>query len=190
MTEGREYRWGTHFTTADFHPLRLPSVAGVYQEETMRALTTILVGAALLIASTAYADRIFDLEGTVTLRAVGERITDNVSGTLTLFDDRTYTLNQEGSVSSGIWLEEGKKIQLFQDEPTVSEFIAELEQEVSDAAGMAISVTSLIGKEKITRTRTGDITVRVKSTYTFRPGPREGRPLKIKMSEKLVGTLQ
>ena len=34
-----------------FHGRRLPSVAGVYQEETMRALTTILVGAALLIAS-------------------------------------------------------------------------------------------------------------------------------------------
>jgi hypothetical protein len=156
----------------------------------MRTLQTALVGVALLIASAAYADRIFDLEGTATFKAIGERFTENVSGTLTLFDDRTYTLDAGGGVSSGIWLEEGKKIQLFQEVPTVSEFIAELEAEVSDAAGMAISVTSLVGKERIRSTRTGDITVRANSTYTFRPGPREGRPLKVRLSEKLVGMLR
>jgi hypothetical protein len=156
----------------------------------MRKLQTALVGVALLIASAAYADRTFNLEGTVTFRALGERLTEDVSGTLTLFDDGTYTLDAEGDVSSGIWLEEKKKIQLFQEEPTISEFIAELEEEVSGAAGMTISVTSLVGKERITRTKTGDIKVRANSTITFRPGPREGRPLKVKMSEKLVGLLQ
>lgn len=156
----------------------------------MRTLQTALVGVALLIASTAYADRTFNLEGTVTLRAVGQSITENVSGTLTLFDDGTYILDEESDVSSGIWLEEGKKIQLFQEEPTISEFIAELEAEVSNAAGIAISVTSLVGKDRITRKRTGDITVRANSTFTFRPGPREGRPLKVKVSEKLDGLLQ
>jgi len=78
----------------------------------------------------------------------------------------------------------------FQEAPTISEFIAELEEEVSGAAGMAISVTSLVGKDRIRSTRTGDITVRANSTFTFRPGPKEGRPLKVKMSEKLVGLLQ
>ena len=30
----------------------------------------------------------------------------------------------------------------------------------------------------------------VDSTLTFRPGPREGRPLKVRLREKLVGLLQ
>ena len=156
----------------------------------MRTLQTALVGVALLIASAAYADRTYNLEGTVKFSALGQRLTEDVSGTLTLFDDGTYALEEMGDVSSGIWLEEKNKIQLFQETPTVSEFIAELEQEVSDAAGMAISVTSLVGKDRIRSTRTGDITVRANSTITFRPGPREGRPLKVKISEKLVGVLQ
>ncbi len=156
----------------------------------MRTLQTAFVGVALLIASAAYADRTFNLEGTVTLRALGQSITENVSGTLILFDDGTYTLDAGGDVSSGIWLEEGKKIQLFQEEPTISEFIAELEEEVSNAVGTAISVTSLVGKEKIRSKKTGDITVRANTTITFRPGPREGRPLKVKLSEKLDGLLQ
>jgi hypothetical protein len=154
-------------------------------------LQTALVGVALLIASTAYADRIFDLEGTATLRALGERLTYDVSGTLTLFDDGTYTLNEDGAVSSGIWLEERTTIQLFQEAPTISQFIAELEQELSNAAGMAISVTSIVGKDRIrSRTRTGDITVRARSTYIFRPGPTERRGLRVTMSERLVGLLQ
>ena len=156
----------------------------------MRTLQAALVGVALLIASAAYADRTYNLEGTVKFSALGQRITEDVSGTLTLFDDGTYTLEEMGDVSSGIWLEEKNKIQLFQETPTVSEVIAELEQEVSDAAGMAISVTSLVGKDRIKSTRTGDITVRANSTITFRPGPREGRPLKVRLREKLVGLLQ
>jgi hypothetical protein len=165
-------------------------VVGDYQEETMRTLQIALVGVALLTASAAYADRTFNLEGTVTLRALGERFTEDVSGTLTLFDDGTYTLDAEGDASSGIWLEEKRKIQLFQEAPAISEFVAELEEEVSDAAGMAISVTSLVERDRIRSTRTGDITVRGNSTITFRPGPKEGRPLKVRMSEKLVGLLQ
>jgi hypothetical protein len=156
----------------------------------MRTLQIALVSVVLLIASAAYADRTFDLEGTVTFSALGERLTEDVSGTLTLFDDGTYTLTEEGDVSSGIWLGERNKIQLFQEAPTISEFIAELEEEVSGAAGMAISVTSLVEKDRIRLKRTGDITVRGNSTITFRPGPREGRPLKVRMRAKLVGVLQ
>ncbi len=156
----------------------------------MRTLQIALVGVALLIAGAAYADRTFDLEGTLKIKAAGESATDNVSGTLILFDDGTYTLDADGDVSSGIWLEEKNKIQLFQEAPTISEFIAALEEEVSDAAGMAISVTSLVGKDRIRSKRTGDITVRANSTITFRPGPREGRPLKVRLRQKLVGLLQ
>lgn len=150
----------------------------------MRTLQIALVGVALLIAGAAYADRTFDLEGTINIKAVGESVTDNVSGTLILFDDGTYTLDADGDVSSGIWLEEGKKLQLFQEEPTISEFIAELE----DAVG--VSLTSIVGKEKITIQKTGDITVKAKTSMTFRPGPKEGKPLKVKLSEKLDGQLQ
>jgi len=150
----------------------------------MRTLQIALVGVTLLIAGAAYADRTFGLEGTIKIKAVGESDTSNVSGTLILFDDGTYTLDADGDVSSGIWLEEGKKLQLFQEEPTVSEFIAELE----DAVG--VSLTSLVGKEKITIQKTGDITVKAKTSMTFRPGPKEGKPLKVKLSEKLDGQLQ
>lgn len=150
----------------------------------MRTLQIALVGVTLLIAGAAYADRTFDLEGTVTIKAVGESDTSNVSGTLILVDDGTYTLDAGGDVSSGIWLEEGKKLQLFQEEPTISEFITELE----DAVG--VSLTSFVGKEKITLQKTGDIKVKAKTSMTFRPGPKEGKPLKVKMSEKLVGLLQ
>ncbi len=150
----------------------------------MRTLQIALVGVTLLIAGAAYADRTFDLEGTINIKAVGESVTDNVSGTLILFDGGTYTLDADGDVSSGIWLEEGKKLQLFQEEPTISEFIAELE----DAVG--VSLTSIVGKEKITLQKTGDITVKAKTSMTFRPGPKEGKPLKVKLSEKLVGLLR
>ena len=150
----------------------------------MRTLQIALVGVALLIAGAAYADRTFDLEGTVNIKAAGESFTDNVSGTLILFDDGTYTLDSDGDVSSGIWLEEGKKLQLFQEEPTISELIADLEDEVG------VSLTSFVGKEKITLQKTGDITVKAKTSMTFRPGPKEGKPLKVKLSEKLDGQLQ
>ena len=150
----------------------------------MRTLQIVLVGLTLLIAGAAYADRTFDLEGTIKIKAVGESDTSNVSGTLILFDDGTYTLDAGGDVSSGIWLEEGKKLQLFQEEPSISELIAELE----DAVGA--SLTSLVGKEKITIKKTGDITVKAKTSMTFRPGLKEGKPLKVKLSEKLDGQLQ
>ena len=158
----------------------------------MRTLQTALVGvvAALFIASAAYADRIFDLEGIVTIKGFGQSFKENVSRTLTLFDDGTYTLDEGGDVSSGIWLEEGPKIQLFQEEPSISELIEELEEELSDAVGMAISVTSLVEKAAIKRTASGDITVKAKFAITLRPGPMAGKALKLKGSEKLVGLLR
>jgi hypothetical protein len=156
----------------------------------MKTLQTVLVGVALLIASAAYADRTFNLDGTVTLKALGQSITDNVNGTLTLFDDGTYIMNADGDISSGIWRQEKKKLQLFQEEPTITEFITELEDELSDAVGVDIAVTSLTGKGKSTFNKNGNLTVKSNSSITFRPGPKEGKPLKVKMSEKLEGTLQ
>jgi hypothetical protein len=55
---------------------------------------------------------------------------------------------------------------------------------------VGVSLTSLVGKEKITIQKTGDITVKAKTSMTFRPGPKEGKPLKVKLSEKLDGQLQ
>ncbi len=55
---------------------------------------------------------------------------------------------------------------------------------------MGASVTSLVGKGKIKIQKTGDITLKVKSRMTLRPGPKEGKPIKVKLSEKLVGLLQ
>ncbi len=156
----------------------------------MRTLQTALVGVALLIASAAYADRTYNLEGTVKFSALGQRLTEDVSGTLTLFDDGTYEREVEGDVSSGIWLQEGKNIQLLSEDPTASEFVAQLEEEVSAGAGMDVSVTSIRATEKIKRTKTGDLKLKSKFTITFRPGPGDGRALKLKVSEKLEGLLQ
>ena len=83
----------------------------------MKTLQTALVGVALLIASAAYADRTFDLAGTVTFRALGQSLTENVSGSLTLFDDGTYTFDADGDISSGIWLQERLLIPLTGKRP-------------------------------------------------------------------------
>jgi hypothetical protein len=149
-------------------------------------LQAALVGVALLIASTAHADRIFDLEGTATFRDPGGRETFDVSGILTLLDDGTYTLDLDGEVSSGIWLEERRRIQLFQEAPTISEFIAELNAAVGDFA-----VTSIVGKDKIKRAKTGDIIMRAKSAFTFRStlDPEERR-VRVRLKERLVGLLR
>ena len=149
-----------------------------------------LVCVAVLIANEAHADRIFDLEGTVKVKALGQSETEDTSGTLTLFDDGTYTSDEGGDVSSGIWLQEGRRIQLFEEHPHVSEVIAEFERELSDAAGRAVRVTSLGGKERIKLTKTGDIRWKGKVTITVRPGPKAGKPLKLTASLKLAGRLR
>ena len=157
----------------------------------MRTLQRALVLVALVIANAAHAnDRVFDLEGTVKLVARGRSVTENVSATLTLFEDRTYMFDFDGDVSGGIWLEEGTRIQLFQDSPTASETIRELEVEVSDAAGFDVQVTSIVDKETIRRAKTGDIRVIARVTFLFRPGPTGRRPLKITEFVKLVGVLR
>lgn len=155
----------------------------------MRTLRITLAWIALIIANAAYADRVFNLEGHVTVKVLGESFTDNVSGSLTLVDDGTYALDLEGEISSGIWLEE-KEIQLFQEAPSVSESIADLEQEISDAAGLPVRGTSIVGKEKIMLAKSGDISMRTNTSFTIRPGPTARKPLKVKESIQLIGFLQ
>lgn len=155
----------------------------------MRTLRIALTCVALLIANAAYADRIFDLEGTIKAKALGQSFTDDFSGTLTLFDDGTYTFDDDGDVSSGIWLEEGRSIQLFTEDPSVRESIAELEQDLRDE-GFNLKVTSVVEKEKIKLTKTGDIRLKAKTTLTLRPGPKGSKPLKLTESFKLVGLLR
>ena len=156
----------------------------------MKKRQAALVCLALIIANAAYAERVFNLTGTIKAKATGPPITENVSGTLTLFDDRTYLLNLEGEISSGIWLEEGTGIQLFQESPTISELIQELELEVSEAAGREIRVTSIVQKEKIKRPRTGNITLTAKVIFVFRPGPTARRPVKVTQTLKAIGLLR
>ena len=156
----------------------------------MRTLRIALTCVALLIANTAYADRVFDLEGTVKFKVLGESFTEEFRETMTLFDDGTYVIDVEGDVFSGIWLQEGRRIQLFEEHPHVSEFIAEFEQELSDAVGRAVRVTALVEKEKIKLTKTGDIRRKGKVTITVRPGPKAGKPLKVTASLKLAGRLR
>ncbi len=93
-------------------------------------------------------------------------------------------------MSHSRWQRGGSRIQLFQENPTVSESIAELEEEASIAAGMDIRVTSIVEKEKIKRAKTGDISVKAKVTFTFRPGLTERKPLKVTESVKLIGLLR
>jgi hypothetical protein len=112
-----------------------------------------------------------------------------VSGPLTLFDDGTYTFDDDAGDEgdfSGIWLEEGKKIQLFQEAPTVREQIAELEQAARDE-GLNLRVTSLVEKETIKLTKTGDIKIKGKTTWRLRPGLQGNKPLKITSSGNLIG---
>ena len=156
----------------------------------MRMLRTTLISIVLLIASAAHAERVFDLEGSVTFKGGGQSAKVDVSGSLTLFDDGTYTLDEEGDVSSGIWLEEGTKLQLFQEQPLISEYIAEIEEELSDALGIEISVTSLVEKKTIKRSKTGDLSIKAKETVTVRPTFQVKKALKVTLSVKLVGRLQ
>ena len=159
-------------------------------ERKTRILWIALVCVALFNANAAYADRVFDLEGTVKFKAFGQSDTEEVRATLTLFDDGTYTWNDDtGDLSGGIWLEEGKRIQLFQEAPSFSESLAELERELL-AEGLDLRVTSVVEKGTIKLTRTGDIRVKAKGFITLRPGPKPNKPLKIAASEKLVGLLR
>ncbi len=61
---------------------------------------------------------------------------------------------------------------------------------ISEGAGFDISITSLAEKATIKRGKTGDITWKAKMILTLRPGVRAGKPVKVTLSEKLVGRLE
>jgi hypothetical protein len=156
----------------------------------MRALRIAIVSLALILGGAAHADRVFDLDGIVKVKVLGESFSDFVTGTLTLHDDGTYTLNAEGDVATGFWLEE-KGIQLFQEDPGLRDTLEAIEEDLSEGAGFGLRVTSVIAKEKVKRGKTGDIAVKSKTTYTIRPVAfEEGRAIKVTESVQLIGLLK
>jgi len=161
----------------------------------MSSLRAAVIGLVLALSSAAYADRVYDLLGVVKLKAVGESIEGVATGTLNLLDDGTYTLSLslegEEDSSNGIWLEEGKAIQLFQEEPRISESIADFEGFLSLVTGFDLRVTSIRSKEKVKKGKSGDISAVSKTSWTIRMvGFDEGKPVKVTESIKLIGVLQ
>ena len=61
---------------------------------------------------------------------------------------------------------------------------------VSDAVGMDIRVTSIVQKEKIKHSKSGDISMTAKVVFVFRPGPTARRPLKATETIKMIGLLR
>jgi hypothetical protein len=70
----------------------------------MRFLRALVIGFAFLTAGTANAERVFDLEIEVKFNSHGFRFTDTTTGVLTLYDDRTYIVEQNGEDFGGAWL--------------------------------------------------------------------------------------
>jgi hypothetical protein len=158
----------------------------------MKFLTAIVICFAFLTAGMANAERVFDLEIEVKFNSSGVRETADITGVLTLFDDRTYLLEQSGEEFGGVWLQERNKLQLFEEgDFTVGELFTWIEQDASDFVGFPVMLTSMKFKETARLNRAGDLLkVRSKQTNLFRPGLRGTSPLKIIWSYKIVGTLR
>jgi hypothetical protein len=144
------------------------------------------------MAGMANAERVFDLEIEVKFSSSGERFTEDIPGVLTLYDNRTYLLEQLGEEFGGVWLQERNKLQLFEEgDFTVGELFTWMEQDASDFVSYPVMLTSTIFKETARLNRDGDrLKIRSKQTNLFRPGLRGNRPLKMIWSFKIVGTLQ
>jgi hypothetical protein len=154
----------------------------------MRAL---VICFAFLTAGAANADRIFDLEIEVKFSSSGMRESFIGTGVLTLYDDRTYILEQEGEEFGGVWLQEKNKLQLFEEGgPTASEIFAWMEEDVSGWVGFPVTLTSLKYKETARFNRAGDLKIRSREVDTFRPGLRGTSPLRVTWSYKMMGTLR
>jgi hypothetical protein len=157
----------------------------------MRHLRALVIGCALLVAGTANAERVFDLEIQVKFNSHGVRCTETVPGLLTLNDDRTYVLDWNGDVYEGFWLQEKNTLQLFDEtESSIAEEVAWMEQDASNFVGFPVTLTSLKHKEVIKFNRDGDLKLRSKQTNTFRPGFRGNSPLRLTWSTTAIGTLR
>lgn len=155
----------------------------------MRLLRTLFICFTFLAASAANADRVFDLETKFKFKSSGVRFDDTIAGVLTLYDDRTYLLEQGGEMFDGMWIQEKNSLQLFDDsDVTPAEYIAWLEQDASDFIGFPVVLTSMKFKETAKINRDGDLRIRSKEITTYRPGPK-GR-LKIIWRFKINGTLR
>jgi hypothetical protein len=155
----------------------------------MGLLRTLFICFTFLAASAANAGRVFDLETKFKFKSSGERFDDTMVGVLTLYDDRTYLLEQGGEVFEGMWIQEKNALQLFEDsDVTPTEYIAWLEQDASGFVGYPVTLTSLKLKQKAKFNKAGDLKVRSKEKTTYRPGPK-GR-LKIIWSYRIYGTLR
>jgi len=157
----------------------------------MGLLRALVIGFAFLTAGAANADRVFDLEIEVKFSSSGVRESFIGTGVLTLYDDRTYLLEQDGEEFGGAWLQEKNKLQMFEEGgPTASEIFAWMEQDASNWVGFPVTLTSLKFKETARFNRAGDLKIRSKEVDTFRPGLRGNSPLRVTWSYKMIGTLR
>jgi hypothetical protein len=157
----------------------------------MRFLRALVMCFAFLTAGSANAERVFDLEIEVKLNSHGFRFTDTTTGVLTLYEDRTYIVEQNGEDFGGAWLQEKNTLQLFEEgDSTILETIGWLEEDASEFANFPVELTSMKFKETAKFNRDGDLKIRSKQTNTFRPGLRGTSPLKMNWSYKIIGTLR
>jgi len=157
----------------------------------MRFIRTLVIGCGLLVASTASAQRVFDLDIEFKWNAGGVRGTDSLLEVLTLNDDHTYVMTWLGDVSEGIWIQEKNNLQLFEEsELTVAEEIASLEQDASDFVGSPVQLTSVKYQEVAKFDRAGNLKLRGRHTSTYRPGLRANSPFKLTWSATYTGTLR
>lgn len=157
----------------------------------MGLLRTLVICFAFLTAGAANADRVFDLEIEVKFSSSGVRESFTGTGVLTLYDNRTYLMEQEGEEFGGVWLQEKNKLQLFEEGgPTASEIFAWMEQDASAWVGFPVTLTSLKFKETARFNRAGDLKIRSREVDTFRPGRRGTSPLRVTWSYKMMGTLR
>jgi hypothetical protein len=149
----------------------------------------------------ALADRTWDLEGRGTIQVGGlgsERF--NATGTLTLFGDvgdpvenRSYslTIQIEGElpeVSTGVWLQERNRIQIFQESPAPSEAIADLEDLLSGLLETSVTLTSFEERLRINlNSRSQELRINSRGSLTARPGLRGNQPLKLRENLRLTG---
>jgi hypothetical protein len=157
----------------------------------MGLLRVLVICFAFLTAGAANAERVFDLEIEVKFNTSGVRETFHGTGVLTLYDDRTYILEEDGEEFGGVWLQEKNKLQLFEEGGlTASEAFAWMEQGASDWVGFPVMLTSLKFKQTARFNRAGDLMIRSKEVDTFRPGLRGTSPLRVTWSYKIIGTLR
>jgi hypothetical protein len=157
----------------------------------MGLLRALVICFAFLTAGAANADRVFDLEIEVKFNSSGVRESFTGTGVLTLYDDRTYLMEQEGEEFGGAWLQEKNKLQMFEESGlTASETFAWMEQDASDWVGFPVMLTALKFRETARFNRAGDLKIRSREVDTFRPGLRGNSPLRVTWSYKIMGTLR